>query len=92
MLYLFFVWCLLALVTLSLAGYRKVVASREDDLVHLGDTDSGLIAAQRNTEERLAMIDKWGKILTVITLVLGLVIGVFYLYQGWLESAQKVHV
>ena len=92
MLYLFLVWCLLALVVLSLAGYRKVIANREDDLVHLGEGDAGLIVAQKDTEERLALVDKWGKILTVVTLVLGLVIGAYYLYQGWIESAQKVHV
>jgi len=86
------VWCLLAVVVLSLAGYRKMVANREDDLVHLHDGDSGLITAQKSVADRLGWIDKWGKILTVLTLVFGLAIASVYLYQGWIESAQKIHV
>lgn len=90
--YLFSVWCVLAVVVLSLAGYRKLVSNREDDMVHLGDSDAGLISTQKNVAERLSGIDKWGKILTVVTLVFGLVIASIYLYQGWIESTQKIHI
>jgi len=89
---LFFIWCLLAVVVLSLAGYRKLVARREDDLVHLGDSDAVLVDSQKSLAERLSSIDKWGKALTFVTLILGLVIASVYLYQGWIESSQKVHI
>ena len=90
--YLFVVWCILAVAVLSMAGYRKLVANHEDDLVHLGDGDARLISNQRNVGERLSSIDKWGKILTIVTVVFGVVLGSIYLYQGWVESAQKIRL
>jgi len=73
---------------LSLAGYRRLVANHEDDLVHLGDADAVVINAQKSMADRLSWIDKWGKILTVLTVALGLVLGSIYLYQGWTDSAK----
>jgi len=32
---------------------------------------------------RLEMIDKWGKMLTVVVAVYGLALGAIYLYQAW---------
>ena len=90
--YLFIVWCVLAIVVLMLAGYRKLIANREDDMVHLNEGDVRLVSDQSAVAERLSGIDKWGKVLTVVTLVFGLVIGTIYLYQGWVESVQKVHI
>lgn len=89
---LFFVWCLLALVVLSMAGYRKLVARRDDELVHLGDGDATLINAQSDVAERLTWIDKWGQILTLLTVLFGLILGSVFLYQGWIASAQKIHI
>ena len=90
--YLFSVWCGLAVAVLTLAGYRKWIANREDDTVHLADGNSRLVAEQMSVAARLSGVDRWGKVLTVVTLVFGLVIGTIYLYQGWIESAQKVHI
>jgi hypothetical protein len=33
---------------------------------------------------KLKMIDRWGKILTITTVVIGLWIAALYLYQAWL--------
>jgi len=74
-----------------MAGYRKVIASREDDLVHLGEGDASLINTQRNIATRLEWIDEWGKLLTIFTLAFGSIIGFVYLYQGWIEST-RVHI
>jgi hypothetical protein len=89
-LYLFLIWCLLAVVVLSMAGYRRMIANHEDDLVHLGDADARLITAQKGVATRLTVIDKWGKILTMVTVAFGLVIGCVYLYQGWIETSTRV--
>jgi hypothetical protein len=37
---------------------------------------------------KLDQIDKWGKILTVIAVVFGLLVGAAYVYQVWVQSTQ----
>jgi hypothetical protein len=92
MFYFSLVWCALAVVVLSMAGYRKMIARGGDALVHLGTLDGGLVNAQRDVAERLGWIDQWGKILTLVTVVLGLVLVSYYLYGGWIESMRLQHL
>jgi hypothetical protein len=88
MMYSFWIWVGLAAVTLLLAGYRKVVANQEDDVLHLREVQADLVNKQSATAHRLETIDRWGKILTVVAVVYGLVLGLVYLYNGWMASAQ----
>jgi len=37
---------------------------------------------------KLDQIDKWGKILTVIALVYGVILGAAYAYQAWIQTSQ----
>ena len=87
MMYLFLVWCAMAAFVLSLAMYRKVVARSEDDLVHLGEADDRLVNQQKTVASRLEFIDRWERILTIVTIAFGLVVGVVYLYNGWMDSS-----
>lgn len=73
-------WAVLALVVLTLIVYRKSVSSREDDSIHLEGT---MPAEQVALAHRLALIDRWGKSLTVVVAVLGVVLGAIYMYQVW---------
>jgi uncharacterized membrane protein len=88
MLYLFSIWCAMAILVLSLAIYRKVVSDSQDDLVHLAEGEEKLIPQQVNVANKLSFIDKWGQTLTIVTVVFGLILGSIYLYSGWVESAQ----
>jgi len=74
---LIIVWIVLALVVLALFIWRKMVASKEDDNIHVmsaANTDQTVIAS------KLEVIDKWGKIATVIALVFGLIVAFIYVY------------
>jgi hypothetical protein len=73
---------LMASVVLALAVYRKVVARNEDDLVHLAEGSDPLIANQQKTEHSLSLIDRAGKLLTVATVLYGVVLAAGYLYVG----------
>src|SRR5215471_15304426 len=64
---LFVAWGLLALVVLGLFIWRKNVASNEDDTLHVMH---GALTQQTALADKLDMIDKWGKILTVVAGVL----------------------
>jgi hypothetical protein len=91
MFYFFSVWCVLAVIVLSMAGYRKMIARREDDRVHLNDGDITLVNSQKALAAQLSSIDKWGQILTIATVAFGLALGSIYLYNGWIASTQLQH-
>ncbi|MGA3015552.1 MAG: hypothetical protein ABSF62_00435 [Bryobacteraceae bacterium] len=78
-------WIVLALAVLGLLVWRKVVASHEDDTLHVLD---GGGADQTVVAHKLDQIDKWGKILTVIALVYGVILGAAYAYQAWIQTSQ----
>ena len=71
------VWIVLALVVLALFVWRQSVARNEDDSLHVMH---GALAPQTSMAQKLDVIDKWGKILTVITVVSGLLIAAAYVY------------
>jgi len=78
------IWAVLAIATLGLALYRKLVSASEEDLIHLGPGEERQIPEQVALAAKLSAIDRWGKILTVITIVIGLALAALYLYQAWL--------
>jgi hypothetical protein len=78
-------WAALASVVLVLAIYRKVVARKEDDFLHV---DSPVIAQQQAIAKKLEVIDKWGKLLTIIAAVYSLVVVSAFLYNGWIDSGR----
>ena len=79
-------WMLMAVVVVGLILYRKWVAKDEEDSLHVMDNEVGMVAQQQVTAQKLEIIDHWGKTLTVIVLVYGLVVGSVYLYQAWIAS------
>lgn len=79
-------WGLLALTVLGLFLWRKAVASNEDDSLHV--LDAGAVqrtASQAAVAQKLELIDKWGKILTVVAVVFGAIVGGLFVYQSWLD-------
>jgi len=73
-------WGVLAVAVVFLIIYRKQVSSREDDSIHL---EGGMPAEQVELAHRLAIIDRWGKSLTVLAAVFGLALAAIYCYQIW---------
>ncbi|MBK5290601.1 MAG: hypothetical protein JJE04_02770 [Acidobacteriia bacterium] len=80
------VWALVAIAVFVLAMYRKLVASHEDDMLHVRDSEVKLVAEQDAVARKLVVIDRWGKTLTVAALVYGFILAGFYVYSGWLQS------
>jgi len=78
-------WALLALVVLVLVFWRKAIAAHEDDSLHV--SQAGAVQQQVSIAQKLEQIDKWGKILTVIAVVTGLIIAGVYFYQMWVASS-----
>jgi hypothetical protein len=79
-------WAVIALSVAMLALFRKLVAQREDDILHLSEGSGQLIETQNQVARKLDAIDHWGKILTVVGVVYGLVLIAVYAYQFWQEN------
>jgi hypothetical protein len=74
------VWAVVVLSVLGLFIRRKMVASKEDDQIHVM---SGPNPQQSIIAAKLDVIDKWGKIMTIVAVVFGLVIAFLYVYANF---------
>ena len=81
------IWVILGIATLGLALYRKLISANEEDLVHLAASEQNQIPGQVALAHKLEVIDRWGKVLTVVTVVLGVAIGTAYMYQAWMDPS-----
>jgi hypothetical protein len=75
-------WAFLVLVVLLLAGYRKIISVGEAEMLHLSDPTESM--HQVAIAHKLDVIDKWGKVLTVIAATYGLLLAIGYTYETWL--------
>ena len=57
----------------------------EDDHIHVMEGEQ-VVAHQSEIAHKLDVLDRWKTILLVITLVYGLVLGAFHLYNVWLQG------
>jgi len=78
-------WAVLAAVVLVLAFWRRIVSASENDAIHV--TQTGEAQQQLTLAHRLEQIDKWGKILTVVVVVFGLILASVYFYKMWVASS-----
>ena len=81
-------WGLMAISVLALIVWRKSVAREEDDQVHLLNTAA--VPHQAEVAHKLEVIDKWGKIVTALTIAFGLLIAGLYLYQTWVQTSTTI--
>lgn len=75
-------WVLVAIVVLALVAYRKLVSLQEEETLHL--TNAAEANHQAVIAHKLDWIDKWGKLLTVIAVVYGVLLAAAYTYHVWL--------
>ena len=74
----------LLLAVLTLAVWRRVVASHEDDTLHV--LHSSAVPHQVAVSHRLDVIDKWGQLMTVVAAVYILILLAVYMYRYWVSS------
>jgi hypothetical protein len=82
-------WILTGVAVLALLAWRKAVAMNEDDNLHV--LDGGAVekgAAQFAVAQKLDLIDRWGKIVTVVAVVYGVILGGVYVWHSWIVYSQ----
>ncbi len=87
-------WIVLIVVftaVLGLAGVRRRLANREDDSLHIRDSELVIVAHQSELAQKLRRIDQWGKGLTIAGIVYGLVLLGYVLYDVW-QAGQRLSV
>jgi hypothetical protein len=82
----FVLWVALAAVVIGMIIWRKTVSSHEDEALHV--LDAGALNQQVSVGHKLETIDKWGKILTAIAVIFGLILGAIYMYQSWVAMSK----
>ncbi len=87
---LLIVWGLLAASVIVFIVWRAVVASGEDDSLHLAEGERSMVRQQAAAAKKLDTIDKWGKALTAIAVLLGLAIAASYLYHLWVMTSTTI--
>jgi hypothetical protein len=74
-------WAVVAAATISLMVYRAVVGAHEDESLHIAGGGARLVAEQQALFKKLAVVERWTKILLILTVVYGVVLGGTYLYH-----------
>jgi len=85
------VWIMLAVTVVALFLYHMLVGHQEDQTMKFGiNVQEPVAVAQQQTvlEHKLALVDKWGKLLTVIVVLYGLALAALYLYQTWEQGSR----
>jgi len=77
-------WILVTAIVIVLFIWRKIVAGKEDDSLHV---NSGTLTDQTSLAQKLDQIDKWGKIMTVVAVLLGLLVAAAYVYGQFVGRA-----
>jgi ABC-type nitrate/sulfonate/bicarbonate transport system permease component len=80
-------WGVLALVVLFLALWRRHLAAQEDDTLHLSGPDT-VISQQMTVARKLELVEKWGKALTIVLAITGLILAVMYGMYLWEASSR----
>ncbi|MGA2725548.1 MAG: hypothetical protein ABSG79_24450 [Bryobacteraceae bacterium] len=76
-------WLVLIVAVVLMAFWRRYVALQEDPALHLGTEHAVTAAQQVAIAKKLAQIDKWIKLLTLIVVVFGVLLGAAFLYKSW---------
>ena len=77
---------LLVMIVVGMIVWRKLVSRNEDDQLHVLHSE-GVAPQQAMVANKLDVIDKWGKLLTAVAAVVGLVLGALWVYQIWIQSS-----
>jgi len=77
------IWSFFAAIVAGLAIYRKMLSVREDDSIHVTEGSARLVTEQVLNTQRIEVIEKWGKSLTAVVFLAGMILAAIYFYGVW---------
>jgi hypothetical protein len=84
------IWAVLTTIVVFLAIYRRKINSRTDESLHVLDAEASIIPTQADVAKKLAVVDRWGKTLTVIAVLYLLGIAAAYIYMAFQDQSIKL--
>ena len=84
------VWAVLTTIVVILAVYRRRLDLKVDETLHVLDAEAASIPAQEEVAKKLAVVDRWGKILTVVAVLYLLGIAAAYVYSSFNDTSVKL--
>jgi hypothetical protein len=76
-------WLIVIAAVIVVAFWRRTVAVQEDPALHLGTAHAGTADQQIALAKKLEQIDRRLKLLVVIAVVFGILLGAAALYKAW---------
>ena len=80
-------WVVLAAAAIILMICSAVIGLREDESLHVMESGAHLVTEQQAMFRRVGVIERWMKILFILTIFYGLALGGIHLYdvlQQWM--------
>jgi hypothetical protein len=84
------IWAVLTTVVVILAIYRRRLDLKVDETIHVLDSEASELPVQEAVAKKLAVVDRWGKILTVIAVLYLLGIAAAYIYSSFTDTSVKL--
>ena len=84
------IWAVLTTVVVVLAIGRRRIAIRADESLNLLDAHTAAIPAQDEVTRKLAIIDRWGKTLTIVSIFYLLCIAVAFIYNSLADTGFRL--
>lgn len=81
------VWVVLGIIVIVLAVSRMRLAKREDATLDVLESER-VAEQQKDMTKKIAKIDRWGQVLTVVLVVYGIVLAGIYIYHAWQQSSK----
>ena len=81
------VWVVLGIIVAVLAVSRMRLAKREDATLDVLESE-GVAAQQKEMTRKLAKVDRWGQVLTIILVLYGITLAGIYIYLAWQQSSR----
>jgi hypothetical protein len=78
----------LAVASVAVWGYHKLVERKEDDFLHTNDPGGVIMTKQASVARSLENIEKAERILIFATIAWGLIVGCLYIYTQWQASSR----
>jgi hypothetical protein len=82
-------WAAVFAAYATVAYMRWSLGKREDDHLHVGDSDQQLLSTQTSVAHRLDILDRWKTALLVLLIVFALLIGAVQIWRVWQTSATQ---
>jgi hypothetical protein len=84
------IWAVLTTVVVVLAIGRRRIAIRADESLNVPDAHAAAIPAQAEIARKLAIVDRWGKTLTIVSILYLLCIAVAFIYSSIADTGFRL--